>query len=68
MSGLNSLMAVFAPVIGAPLLTMVSHLPKGDWRIGAPFYFCAVLQAAALVLAVTHFRRERSARRMQAPA
>jgi DHA1 family tetracycline resistance protein-like MFS transporter len=59
--GLNSLMAVIAPTIGAPLLAMVSHLPQGDWRIGAPFYFCAALQAAALVLAVTHFRRERRA-------
>ena len=57
--GLNSLMAVLAPVIGAPLLTIVSHLPKGDWRIGAPFYFCALLQAVALVVAVSHFRRER---------
>jgi len=61
-SGLNSLMAVIAPAIGAPLLTMVSHLPQGDWRIGTPFYFCAVLQAAALVLAILHFRRERCAR------
>ena len=59
--GLNSLMAVLAPVLGAPLLSMVSHLPKGDWRIGAPFYFCAALQAAALVLAASHFRRERLA-------
>ena len=59
--GLNSLMAVIAPVLGAPILTMVSHLPKGDWRIGAPFYFCAALQAASLVLAVVHFRRERLA-------
>jgi DHA1 family tetracycline resistance protein-like MFS transporter len=61
-SGLNSLMAVIAPVLGAPLLVMVSHLPKGDWRIGTPLYFCAVLQAAALLLAVSHFRRVRSAR------
>jgi len=53
---------VFAPMISAPLLAMVSHLPQGDWRIGAPFYFCAVLQAAALVLAVAHFRRERRVR------
>jgi DHA1 family tetracycline resistance protein-like MFS transporter len=60
--GLNSLMAVIAPTIGAPLLTMVSHLPQGDWRIGAPFYFCAVLQAIALSLAVTHFLRERRLR------
>jgi DHA1 family tetracycline resistance protein-like MFS transporter len=59
--GLNSLMSVIAPVLGAPLLQMVSHLPQGDWRIGAPFYFCAALQAAALALAVSHFRRERAA-------
>ena len=59
--GLNSLTAVIAPAIGAPLLTMVSHLPAGDWRIGTPFFFCAVLQAAALVLAVVHFRRLRRA-------
>ncbi len=59
--GLNSLTAVIAPAIGAPLLTMVSHLPAGDWRIGTPFFFCAVLQAAALVLAVIHFRRLRRA-------
>jgi DHA1 family tetracycline resistance protein-like MFS transporter len=57
--GLNSLMAVIAPTLSAPLLVMVSHLPPGDWRIGAPLYFCAVLQALALALAVSHFRRER---------
>ena len=61
-SGLNSLMAVIAPVLAAPLLVMVSHLEKGDWRIGTPLYFCALLQAVALVLAVSHFRRERRAR------
>jgi DHA1 family tetracycline resistance protein-like MFS transporter len=59
--GINSLMAVIAPAIGAPLLTMVSHLPKGDWRIGAPFYLCALLQAAALFLTVAHFRSKRAA-------
>jgi DHA1 family tetracycline resistance protein-like MFS transporter len=60
--GLNSLMAVIAPAIGAPLLTTVSQLPKGDWRIGAPFYFCALLQSVALILTVLHFRSERQAR------
>jgi len=58
-SSLSSLMAVIAPAIGAPLLGMVSHLPTGDWRIGAPFYFCAALQFAALLLALTHFRGAR---------
>lgn len=58
-SGINSLMAVMAPMLGAPLLTMVSHLPKGDWRIGAPFYLCALLQALGLWFAVRYFRAHR---------
>jgi DHA1 family tetracycline resistance protein-like MFS transporter len=61
-TSLNSLMAVIAPVLGAPLLGAVAHLPKGDWRIGAPFFFCAALQGAALVLAWVHFRGLRRAR------
>jgi MFS transporter, DHA1 family, tetracycline resistance protein len=66
-ASLNSMMAVLAPAIGAPLLATVSHFPHGDWRIGAPFYFCAALQAASTVLALRHFRRERR-RRREAPA
>jgi MFS transporter, DHA1 family, tetracycline resistance protein len=61
-AGLNSLMAVVAPVFAAPLLGVVSHLPRGDWRIGAPFYFCALLQFVALALAWVQFRRLRRAR------
>ena len=57
-ASLNSLMAVLAPMFGAPLLGIVSHLPKGDWRIGAPFYFCALLQGISLYLAARHFRRQ----------
>ena len=60
-NSLNSLMAVVAPLFGAPLLATVSHLPRDDWRIGAPFYFCAMLQAASLALAYFHFRSERRA-------
>lgn len=61
-SSLNSLTAVIAPAIGAPLLGMVSHLPKGDWGIGAPLYFAAALQASALLLAWYHFRGQRRVR------
>jgi DHA1 family tetracycline resistance protein-like MFS transporter len=61
-SSVNSMAAVIAPLIGAPLLGMVSHMPKGDWRLGAPFYFCAALQLCALVLAWTHFRKQRDER------
>jgi len=59
--GLNSLMSVVAPLLGAPLLALVSHLPQRDWRLGAPMFFCALLQATALFLAVAHFRREKAA-------
>ncbi len=60
-NSLSSLTAVFAPMVAAPLLAMVSHLPQGDWRIGTPFYFCAALQLAALAMAVMHFRSHRAA-------
>lgn len=58
-SSLNSLMAVIAPVMGAALLGVVSHYPRGDWRIGAPFFFCALLQGCAMLLAWRHFRAAR---------
>jgi len=61
-SGLNSLMAVIAPMLAAPLLAAVSHLPAGDWRIGAPMFFCAALQALALTFAIAHFRSQRRLR------
>ena len=57
LGSLNSLTAVFAPVIGSALLGFVSHLPQGDWRIGAPFFLCSALQITATVLALRHFRR-----------
>ena len=59
-TSLNSLMAVLAPVLGAPLLAVVSHLPPSDWRMGAPFFFCAALQLVSLYLAVLHLRQQRN--------
>jgi DHA1 family tetracycline resistance protein-like MFS transporter len=57
-SSLNSLAAVLAPVLAAPLLAGVSHLPAQDWRLGLPMFFCAALQGTALLLALLHFRRQ----------
>lgn len=57
-SSLNSVMAVLAPILGMSLMYLVAELPKGDWRIGAPFYFCALLQAASLFFAWRHFGRQ----------
>jgi len=65
-ASLNSMMAVLAPMIGAPLLATVSHLPHGDWRIGAPMYFCALLQAGSMLVALRHFRHARRTREANA--
>ncbi len=66
MASVNSLAAVLAPTIAAPLLGLVSHRPPGDPRIGLPFYFCALLQAVGATLAITHFRRQRASARAAA--
>lgn len=59
-SALNSLMAVLGPMVGAPLLGAFSHMPRGDWHLGAPFYFGALLHGLALLLAWRHFRKQRT--------
>lgn len=58
-SSLASLMAVIAPMFGAPLMAAVSHLPQLDWRVGAPMYFCALLQFAGMCIAMRHFAERR---------
>lgn len=55
-ASLNSLAAVIAPLIAAPLLGVVSHLPSNDWRIGAPFFFCAALQLTSTIIAIRYLR------------
>lgn len=60
-SALNSLMAVIGPVIGTSLLGVVSHLPRNDWRVGAPFFFCALLMACSTAVAAWHFSRRPAA-------
>jgi len=67
-SSLASMMAVIAPVFGAPLMAVVSELPRLDWRVGAPMYFCALLQFAGMAVAIRHFGRQRAERAGKASA
>ena len=60
LSSLASLVAILAPLAGAPLLAEVSHLPANDWKMGAPFFLSSLLAFAALALAATHFSRQRA--------
>ena len=59
-AGLSSLTAVLAPVIGPLLLRTVADAPRGDWRLGAPYYVCAALQLCAMAMTLIHFRRLRA--------
>lgn len=58
-SSLNSMMAVLAPVAGAGFLSLVSDAPRGDIRLGLPFFVGSLIQLIAMALAVWHFRRQR---------
>jgi DHA1 family tetracycline resistance protein-like MFS transporter len=60
-SGLNSLTAVLGPIFAAPLMGMVSHLPRDDWRVGTPYFFGAALLALAWAFAWAHFKRNGTA-------
>jgi DHA1 family tetracycline resistance protein-like MFS transporter len=59
LNSINSIMFVVAPLIGAPLLAMVSQLPATNFRIGATFFVSASLQVVALMLARRHFAARR---------
>ena len=58
-SSLNSMMAVLAPVMGAGLLALVSSAPRGDIRLGLPFFVGGLIQLLAFGLAILHFQRQR---------
>jgi DHA1 family tetracycline resistance protein-like MFS transporter len=59
LNSINSIMFVLAPLIGAPLLALVSQMPPSDWRFGATFYVSAALQIVALLVARRHFAARR---------
>jgi DHA1 family tetracycline resistance protein-like MFS transporter len=62
-SSITSVAAVIGPLMAGPLMALVSHLPPTDWRVGTPFYVCALVQFAATAVALLYFSRygERSA-------
>ena len=66
-SSINSVAAVLGPLMSAPLLAMVSDQPHGDWRVGAPFYLCAAIQAVAAWLGLRHLGRRGSLAHLSSP-
>jgi DHA1 family tetracycline resistance protein-like MFS transporter len=60
-AALGSFASVLAPMIGAPLLGFVSHLPPNDWRVGAPFFLTSALLLTCATIAASRFRRHKPA-------
>ena len=56
-SSINSVAAVLGPLMGTPLLAVVSQYPHGDWRVGAPFYLCGAIQAVAATIGLRYFSK-----------
>jgi DHA1 family tetracycline resistance protein-like MFS transporter len=61
-ASVNSMMAILAPVAGAGMLALVSDAPRGDIRLGLPFFVGGLIQMLALGLAFWHFQRQRALR------
>ena len=59
LNSINSIMGVIAPLVGTPLLAMVSGFSPTDWRVGATFFLAAAAQGIALSQAYFHFRKTR---------
>lgn len=57
LQSISSVGLVIMPLVGTLLLGAASHLPPQDWRVGGPFFLCAAMLAAALLVARHYFRR-----------
>lgn len=57
-ASINSVAAVLGPLMSGSLLATVSHLAPSDWRMGTPFYACALIQAVALVIGLVYLSRQ----------
>lgn len=56
LQSISSIGIIVMPLVGTSILGAASHLPAHDWRIGATFFLCAAMQAAAIAVARRYFR------------
>lgn len=56
LQSISSIGIIVMPLVGTSILGTASHLPAHDWRIGATFFLCAAMQAAAIAVARRYFR------------
>lgn len=64
LTSLASITGIIAPIAGAFLLGRVTHLPRDDLLVGAPFFFCSVLELIAFAIAWRYFTRHPAAAAM----
>jgi DHA1 family tetracycline resistance protein-like MFS transporter len=59
LQSIASLTGFVAPLIAGSIIAAVVHYPRMDFRVGAHFYLCAVLDLIALALIWSHLRAAR---------
>ena len=59
LQSISSLGVVLMPMLGTTILSLASHLPPQDWRIGSTFFLCAAMQAVAMGVALFYFKSHR---------
>ena len=56
LQSLSSVATIIMPLAGTAVLAKVSHYPASDFRVGATFFGCAILQAVAVYVAWKFFK------------
>ncbi len=57
LTSLNSVISIAAPVLGTFVLGQVTHLPRDEILVGAPFFVGAALEIVAFLIARRYFAR-----------
>jgi DHA1 family tetracycline resistance protein-like MFS transporter len=57
LQSISSVGVIIMPLLGSAILGEVSHLASDDWRVGSTFYLCAAMQALAIFVARSYFRK-----------
>ncbi|MES2152036.1 MAG: TCR/Tet family MFS transporter [Pseudomonadota bacterium] len=56
LQSISSIGIIFMPLAGTAILSVTSHLPAQDWRVGSTFFVCAAMLVVAIWVARRYFR------------
>lgn len=60
MQSLRSLVLIVAPLLGVAILAAGSELPTSDWRNGAVYFICSIIQFSGMIIMWRYLRSMRN--------